>query len=102
MAGLAAEGALCASRQKNKALNGLKVNHVSLNKKSLWVFFFIIIANGTPLEDKVAVSESQAGCFAYKDGSPAFLPSARGTSMTPACDVLPHRSERLFCVLVVL
>lgn len=50
----------------------------------------------------MAVSESQAGCFANKAESPASLSSARYTSMTPDCDVLPHRSERLLCFLVVL
>lgn len=77
----------------------LNRKHLSLNKKK---DFFFCNANGTPLEDKVAVSESQAGCFANKAVSSALLSSARYTSMTPDCDVLPHRSERLLCCLVVL
>lgn len=49
-------------------------------------------ANGTPLEDKVAVSESQAGCFAYGAASPACLSSARFTS-TPVLWVQPGMPE---------
>lgn len=76
--------------------------NISVSTKRKIFFFFFCNANGTPLEDKVAVSESQAGCFANKAESPASLSSARYTSMTPDCDVLPHRSERLLCCLVVL
>lgn len=74
------------------------MKHLSLNKK---IFFFCIV-NGTSLEDKVVVPECQAGCFAYKAGSPAFLSSATCTSMTPTCDVLPQRSDSLLRLLMEL
>lgn len=75
----------------------LHIQHFSLATK-----YFFCNANGTASDDKVAVSESQAGCFAYRAGSPARLSSARCTSKASAFDVLPHRSERPLCFLVVL
>lgn len=86
--------------RRRKLWMGSRFNmkHLSLNKK----INFFCIANGTSLEDKVVVSECQAGCFAYKAGSPAFLSSATCTSMTPTCDLLPQRSDSLLCLLVEL